>query len=237
MVHLVLNIFQCYRISGDKHGYLLSTTMHAWPNLSVNALLRRGFWLWYRLKGLGAMAVQDVISDNSPGSSRSPKSRVGDFSLEGIPLQWDNDPTVRERMRENQNLCLAYNESTGQTTSTFVDATISNLKLNASVLKPLVVLMKENDRQLPSIHALITAVENYFVLAKLSRTSDQCYQEGWSIRRLISKLKKFTYRATPPQDWFWICCLNILAILHSVQIYMIYSFRMVLFNTPLYKPQ
>ena len=118
------------------------------------------------------MAVQDVISDNSPGSSRSPKSRVGDFSLEGIPLQWDNDPTVRERMRENQNLCLAYNESTGQTTSTFVDATISNLKLNASVLKPLVVLMKENDRQLPSIHALITAVENYFVLAKLSRTSD-----------------------------------------------------------------
>ena len=103
-------------------------------------------------------------------------------------------------------MCLAYNESTGQTTSGFVEPTISNLKLNASVLKPLVILMKENDRQLPSITALITAVEEFFLLAKLARTSDQCYQEGWTIRRLISKLKKFTYRPLPPQDWFGICC-------------------------------
>ena len=137
---------------------------------------------------------------SSPASLASPRLRVGTFSLESIPMKWDNEATIRERIRENRNLCLAYDETTGETTSTFVEATISNLKLNAAVLKPLVGLMKDNDRQLPAIGALISAVEEFFVIAKLARTSEQCYQEGWSIRRLIVKLKKFTYRPWPPQD-------------------------------------
>ena len=48
--------------------------------------------------------------------------------------------------------------------------------------------MKDNERQLPAIGALISAVKEFFAIAKLARTSEQRYQDGWSIRRLIVKL-------------------------------------------------
>ena len=60
-----------------------------------------------------------------------------------------------------------------------------------------------------SIDSLIKSVNDFFELAKLSRSSDHCYQEAWSIRRLIGKLKRFTYRNQPPQDCvvsIWCLC-------------------------------
>ena len=144
--------------------------------------------------------VESGSRAGSPSSSTiSPKVRVGSFALDGIPLLWDNEPTIRERMRESSNLCLACDDS-GKGTSSFVDGTTDNVRLNAPVLLPLVKLMKMHELQLPSITNLIEAVENFFTLAKLSRSPEECYQEGWALRRLLAKLKRFTYRATPPQD-------------------------------------
>ena len=146
-------------------------------------------------KRLGNLAM---VSSSSLGGS--PKSVVGTYSLASIPVAWDNSPSIRERIRDHQNLCLAFNHEKSKGESTYVDATTDSLKLNAAVLEPLAELMCQNDQLLPSIDNLISGVDEFFQLAKLSRSSDQCYQEAWALRRMIGKLKKFTYRSHPPQD-------------------------------------
>lgn len=114
---------------------------------------------------------------------------------------WDNIPAVRERIRENNNLCLAIDPECGTPKSIYVDATTENVRLNSFILMPILTIMKDHQKQLPGINCLISAIEKFYILAKLPRTKDQAYQEGWAIRRLIGKVKKITYRATPPQDW------------------------------------
>jgi hypothetical protein len=125
---------------------------------------------------------------------------VGSYSLDQVPVQWDNHPTIRERIRESHNLVLAHDFETGKAVSKYVDATIENLKLNAPVLMPVATLMRENLLQIPAIEKLTCAVGGFFQLAKLSRSDDHAYQEAWALRRLVGKLKRFTYRSTPPQD-------------------------------------
>lgn len=136
---------------------------------------------------------------SSPTSSCK-TSVVGHYELDGVPTAWDNNPSIRARIRENKNLCVALDHKENEVVSTYVNATVENLKINSAVLEPLAAIMKENSLQLPSIPKLIGAVEEFFRIAKLSRSSDECYQESWAIRRLIGKLKRFTYRPTPPQD-------------------------------------
>ena len=131
-----------------------------------------------------------------------PKSVLGTFDLEGIPVAWENDPTIRERIRENKNLCLVLDHDKGSSGNGYVDATCDNLKLNASVLKPVLMIMKDHQLQLLSIEKLITAVNTFFQLTKLSRTPEQAYQEAWAIRRMIGRVKKFLYRTLPPQELF-----------------------------------
>ena len=135
---------------------------------------------------------------DSQGSS--PGSVVGCFDLKDIPVEWDNQPAIRERMRNGDNLCVAFDPSSGKYLSIYVDATIENLKANSPVLKPLLQRMAKNELRLPSITNLIEAVSELFTIAKLNRSSEHHYQESWAIRRMIVKLKKFTYRSTPPQD-------------------------------------
>ena len=134
------------------------------------------------------------------GKDSSPRNVVGDFDLKDVPTKWDNDPAIRERMRNGDNLCLSWDEGTGTYMSKYVDPTIDNLKINGPVLKPIVTIMGRTGLQIPSITALIDAVDAVFKLAKLNRTSDHHYQEAWAIRRQIAKLKRFTYRSSPPQD-------------------------------------
>ena len=139
----------------------------------------------------------------SPGASSSPKVSpkvVGSYSLESVPVQWDNHPEIRERIRNNNSLVLSYNYEKGCGVSEYVNATIENVKLNSCVLMPLATLMAGNGLQLPSIDQLMKAVSDFFQLAKLSRTNDHFYQEAWSIRRLIGRMKKCLYKPAAPQD-------------------------------------
>ena len=76
--------------------------------------------------GCGVIAMDVVRSHggsraSSPGagSTKSPKARVGTYELEGIPLAWDNEPTIRERVREKKNLCLSHDFETGRSESDF----------------------------------------------------------------------------------------------------------------------
>ena len=141
-------------------------------------------------------------SSHCASPNQSPKNMVGRFELTDIPISWDNDPAIRDRIRNGLNLCAAYDPNTGELVTKYVDATPENLRVNAPVLKPIVTLMRQNDLQLPAIDKLISSVDDFFQLAKLTRSMDDCYQEAWAIRRLIGKLKRYTYRNLPPQDCF-----------------------------------
>ena len=125
---------------------------------------------------------------------------VGDYELDNLPVTWDDMAAVRERIRENSNLCLAIDPECGTPKSIYVDAMTENVRLNSCILMPILKIMKNHEWQLPGINCLINAIEKFYLLAKLPRTKDQAYQEAWAIRRLIGKVKKLTYRATPPQD-------------------------------------
>jgi len=135
---------------------------------------------------------------SSPG--KSPRGTVvGTYDLEGLAISWDNNPTIRERIRASKNLCLAFDVK-GEPSSGYVDPTVENIKLNSCVLLPVLSLMKGHGLQLPSIDKLISTVDEFFSVAKLSRTREECYQEAWAIRRMIVRSKKLCYRHCPPQD-------------------------------------
>ena len=148
--------------------------------------------------------LADGGSDGGTGSSidGSPKV-VGAYSLETLPMARDDSTVVRDRIRDNHNLLMKYDFNEGKAVSHgYIDAVADNVKLNAPVLKPLVGLMKDHDLQLPGIEPLISAIDGFYQLCKVARSNDLVYQEAWTLRRLIGKLKKYLYRPFPPQA----CC-------------------------------
>lgn len=132
--------------------------------------------------------------------SPSPRSLVGNYALDSLPNLWDNDAAVRARMRADMNLVTALDEK-GEESNSYVDATTANVALNAPVLLPIAKMMCQNDMTLPSIDRLIQSIDAFFQVAKRSVSLEKCYHEAWAIRRLISKLKRFLYRDSPPQDY------------------------------------
>lgn len=136
----------------------------------------------------------------SHSESRSPRV-VGNYMLETLPASWDNTASIRERIRCGQNLLVRVDPNTGETDSNgFVEASNENLKVNFDVLTPLLVIMKTYELQLPSIESLLTAIEGFYTLSKISRSTDLIYQEAWGVRRMIGRMKKHLYRNFPPQD-------------------------------------
>ena len=81
-----------------------------------------------------------------------------------------------------------------------VEGTIEELKINKEVLAPLLVLMKDNKQLLPNIDRLIQSIDVLYTSSKNHRDLEHCYQQAWALRRLIQKLKSFTYRDLPPTE-------------------------------------
>ena len=133
-------------------------------------------------------------------SIESPKPVVGEYDLSSLPASWDGDSVIRSRIRDELNLCLRVDENF-KPANGYVESTKDNVILNASVLKPVCFLMASNNLKLPSICRLIEQVTKFFQIARRSCLADHYYQEAWAIRRLIGKLKTYTYRDHAPQDW------------------------------------
>lgn len=138
---------------------------------------------------------------SSPNSITTPKSVVGNYCLTSLAATWDDTPDLRDRIRRGEHLLMRMdNKTSGPVSDGFIEATTENIRLNSSVLKPILCMMQSNDLQLPPIEGLLGAIEQFYDLSKVSRSTDLVYQESWAIRRLIGKIKKFIYRSFPPQD-------------------------------------
>ena len=131
------------------------------------------------------------------------KGLVGNYDLSDLPGEWDQSSDIRQRMRHDKNLVVAY-DNDGNVSNDFVTATSQHVKLNSCVLRPIAQKMCENGLLLPAIDRLILAIEEYYVLAKRHIGHEKAYHEAWAIRRLIGKLKRHVYRKAPPEDCTWL---------------------------------
>ena len=145
-------------------------------------------------------APTSAASSRHASPTPSPKSVVGTYSLDGVPVAWDNSPEIRDRIRAEYDIVLNWSKDQEKGVKEYVDGTKQNIILNYHVVKPLILLMKENDLSLPSVDRLIEAVDHFYKLLKLPRSGEFCYQQAWAVRRLCSKLKSCIYRPQPPQD-------------------------------------
>ena len=175
-----------------------------------------GSWFVYRLWGMvrrtaakskttprsrSSNASSSGSSPRNTSPSNTPKCVVGRYSLDTLPITWDNDPSVRAQVRKDLPLMLRVDDE-GKGVVGYVDATPETLKMNYHALLPLCVLMAENDLKVPSLDRLIEALSKFYDIAKKSRDGDLHYQEAWAIRRCIQTLKHLLYRESPPQAWF-----------------------------------
>lgn len=149
----------------------------------------------------GASSSGHEVDHDSPDSSPSTHGKilVGRYDLDGLAISWDNDPGVRERMREGMHLCLTLDPQ-GNPSNGHVEPTLEAIKLNQMVLHPIAEVMRQQDLMLPCIDNLIQSVDQLYQLAQLPRSLELCYQEAWAIRRMLVKLKKCLHREYPPQD-------------------------------------
>lgn len=135
----------------------------------------------------------------SQSSHDSPRAIVGAYSLEHVARAWDRLEAVRGRIRDGFSLVVRL-ENKEMVSGGVIENTNENLKANIAPLQPLLVLMKKYDLQLPPIEGLLSPIEEFYQICKTMRSSSQVYQEGWGLRRLLGRLKKFSYRDYPPQD-------------------------------------
>lgn len=150
-------------------------------------------------------------SGHSPttGSSSefSPRNAlVGHYSLDDLPVLWDNNPIIRDRLRHQDPdsktvLPLVVGlDAAGAEAAVYVEATLEVLKANEYVMMPVFHHMSKNMLMLPHIDRMIQAVDSFYKISKQPRGGDHCYQQAWAIRRLIGYTKHQCYREFPPQD-------------------------------------
>lgn len=77
---------------------------------------------------------------------------------------------------------------------------MANLKLNASIISPVLVFMAQNDQLCPMIDHVLEQVKKLFTKSKSSFNGDRVYQEGWAIRRLLSLTKSLMWKDKFPKD-------------------------------------
>ena len=170
------------------------------------------FWCVCVAISIFAMVRRHELADGdpSPTGSRAPsdhsscasstKTIVGSYDVSGLPGVWDGDATIRERLRNGHNLVVTLDPIDGKICSSHVDATTQNLKLNAPAVLPLAKLVGQHDLRVPSLDRLMGSIDTFYQITKKSMNQEECYQQSWCLRRLLGKLKTFTYRTHPPQD-------------------------------------
>ena len=162
------------------------------------------------------MAKTKAGAASSSGSSSPPastesldgeelpcKDRVGHWPMDQLAQVWDNCPLTRERLREGHHLVMNFDNEKHIAIDQYVGKTTGALKLNHFVLSPLLKLMAENDKTLPSLDRLLQQIGYLYDRSKVNlgaKRGDRIYQDGWAIRRLCGVAKKMCYRPSPPKD-------------------------------------
>ena len=136
----------------------------------------------------------------APSESESRKVVCGNYDLSCLPKNWDDDMNIRERMRSGLSLVVRLDPTTEKPVNGTVESTTENVKLNEPVLLPVCRLMKDNELKPPRLERIIEQINCFYNMAKIWGGYEAYYHQAWAIRRLMGKLKTFTYREFPPED-------------------------------------
>ena len=132
-----------------------------------------------------AMAAEAVLEAKKDG-----KLLVGNYSLRGLALAWDNRSAIRDRLREQKRLLLQYDTKLKQTmVAKSVDKSVYNIRINQAVLSPVLHLVRANRQLQPGLDRLIEEIKILYAKYKIDILGDIVYHEAWSIRHLLSLLK------------------------------------------------
>lgn len=107
---------------------------------------------------------------------------------------------IRDRIRSNLDLVNRLDEEGKPCRGGHIESTSDNLKLNEPVLIPICHLMEKNELKPPALDRIIQQIGAFYTLAKLWVGYESYYHQAWAVRRLLGKLKTYTYRDLPPED-------------------------------------
>ena len=147
----------------------------------------------------GSEAGKDLPQHKRGQMKGKGKERVGQYSLEGLALAWDNTPTIRQRLRQDQHFLVHYDSKLKRTVyKCDVAKTIPNARANRWALQPLFGLMRHNSMLLPSIDRLVQQVQLLYSTSLVTCSGDTAYHEAWSLREMLTLLKAEGQRCTRP---------------------------------------
>ena len=119
---------------------------------------------------------------------------------DGLSLEWDNNPSVRERIRAGQRLLLPHpimNETDGQ-----VDRSVHNARYNKVVLIPALQRWGQHeDLATPSVDYLYVEVDKLYKSSmRNDMTVKEIHNEAWALRKLMGLVKAQVSKIKPPTE-------------------------------------
>lgn len=127
------------------------------------------------------MAETDVVPKHVSEDS-------GKLGAAGLALKWDNNASVRHRLREGWNLVVHYDTKVKKQTNFKVEHTIANVKANFFVLEEVCHLINHHGR-FPDIESLEHEVRQVLSLYNAKVTSSTITSQSWAIRHLLTVLR------------------------------------------------
>ena len=118
------------------------------------------------------------------------KQLVGNYSLKGLALAWDNRSSIRDRLRARNRLLLSYDMKLKvQRVVSHVEKTVPNVRTNADVLSPVLHLIRTNKGLLPCIDRIIEEIGILYGNYELQIDGELVYHDAWAIRQMVSVIK------------------------------------------------
>ena len=119
---------------------------------------------------MGRNSSSSSGSGVSRDGSNAIKEQVGVYALDGLAIQWDNTPEVRDRLRGGDNLMKHWDSVQKAIVNSHVGKVVENLRVNAFVLRPLFEMMRKNEQKSPCIEKLMDEVALLFTRMKITFT-------------------------------------------------------------------
>ena len=139
-------------------------------------------------------------------SSSKAKKETKPYEANGLAINWENSDQLRNRLREHGKLMM-------HPKSQKVAAnTIKNAILNVEVLKPAVLRLRASNGKMPVIDELIAECVAVYQKVGKEPYNDVACKDAWTLRRMLSWLKRKATRGEVGKDSLQQVFANILLI-------------------------
>ena len=112
----------------------------------------------------------------------------------GLASAWEGTESLRVRIREHGKLLMH------PKTQKIAAMSIQNAKMNKYVLLPALQRLRLSGGKLPAVDALISQCEELYGRCAREVASDTSAKDGWTLRRLLSWMKRKAKRQEVSND-------------------------------------